>query len=163
MESIGILRPLWFLLPEPVESWVNYSPAEGANYTLLQDWYESPGDRTFRLLQVSFFLRQNKQTFNNLYIQYRVVQTLLERYTLAGSNQAPVKVFERSLRVARDVFIEEYRHLCSLPEYFQLRDLCSWGVSFFEKEIPSIYLYCDNTTMIERVLKRGRPAERAMR
>ena len=52
LEAIGILRPSWSLFPEPVESWVAYSPAEGLNYSLLQDWYEAPSDRTFRLLQV---------------------------------------------------------------------------------------------------------------
>ena len=87
----------------------------------------------------------------------------MERYTKAESSLAPAKVFERSLRVARDVFLEEYRHLCALPEYFILRDLCTWGVEFFEREIPAVYLTCDNSTMIERVLSRGRPSERAMR
>lgn len=91
------------------------------------------------------------------------MQSLLERYTTASALTAPVKVYERSLRVARDVFIEEYRHLCMLPEYFQLRDLCSWSVKHFETDIPSVYLTCDTGTMIQRVMKRDRTSERAMR
>jgi deoxyadenosine/deoxycytidine kinase len=138
---LGETQPGWFIFPEPVEQWHSYAPRPGMRINFLNDFYAAPSERSFRLLQT------------------QIINTLLMRYTLAADNPGVVNVFERSIRVAREVFMETYHDWWSVPETLQLRDLASWASDHFERDVHTVYLRCTPEAMLERVLERRRASE----
>ena len=89
----------------------------------------------------------------------RVINLLFERYAIAEERSEVVKVYERSIRVAREVFIEEGRKFLSDCDHSLMADLCKIVESVYERGAFSVYLYCEKDDMVGRVLSRARPAE----
>ena len=89
----------------------------------------------------------------------RIINTLLERYILAEQRPETVKLYERSIRVAREVFVEEGKSLLTDCDYTIMTDLCKLVESVYERDVFSVYLYCEKDDMVRRVLSRARPAE----
>jgi deoxyadenosine/deoxycytidine kinase len=139
------IEPGWAIFPEPVEEWQAYTPQPGIQINFLGDFYAAPCERSFRLLQT------------------QVINSLLRRYTIAENNPGVVTCFERSIRVAKEVFMTTNSHWWSMPETQQLQDLASWAVEHFEKDIHHVYLKCSSDRMLERVLARRRAAESSIK
>ena len=59
--------------------------------------------------------------------------------------------------------MEVHADLSQMPELQQLRDLAGWAVDYFEKDLPRIYLKCDQETMLTRLISRSRAAENQIR
>jgi deoxyadenosine/deoxycytidine kinase len=86
-----------------------------------------------------------------------VLLSLLERYRL--SEGEGVKIYERSLKVSREIFLEERRSAIRVENYTFLHDLSLFGENCYEKDAVSIYLSCSDQDMLDRIRKRGRMAE----
>jgi Deoxynucleoside kinase len=70
-----------------------------------------------------------------------------------------VVVMERSLRVAREVFMTGSSHLVNASDLYLLMELSRWGEREYEAATPAIYLTCSNDAMLERVKRRNRRSE----
>lgn len=76
------------------------------------------------------------------------------------SKPCPVRIFERSLRVAGEVFVESRRDLLDEVDASILKHMAKTLSDVFEKDAHHVYLFCDASTMLERVRSRDREAER---
>lgn len=106
-------------------------------------------------------LSRDGRTFS--FSETQVIVSLLERYEEISRREATgegkVFVVERSIQVARKVFIEHNRHLLSEREYSILTDLCLFGERLFETDLVRVYLKVADHEMIDRIRQRGRPSE----
>lgn len=55
------------------------------------------------------------------------------------------------------------RNVCPALEYQLLKDHSTWAVQNYEAELSSVYLRCDSSAMLERLVRRDRISERSMR
>lgn len=99
-----------------------------------------------------------------LALENQVIVSLLERYDevtrlRSTADATQVFVLERSIQVARRVFIEHNRHLLSHRDYSILVDLCLFGERHFESDLVRVYLKVSPHQMEERIRQRARPSE----
>lgn len=126
-----------------MKSWQKVDLGEGTPVDLLQLFYDDP----------------NRENFRNL--QAGVLMTMLQRYDEARLLGPYItKVYERSIRVARTVFMESNSHLLPQFDKWLLNSFSMLGESMFERDLPAIYLTCDDIVMLDRVRRRDRHAEK---
>jgi deoxyadenosine/deoxycytidine kinase len=156
LEAIARLRPDWKVFPEPVEVWQKKILCNRLEKNFLKEFYDDPSEENFRLLQVYIY-------FGLIYLacpscfQSEVLLSLLERYRL--SEGEGVKIYERSLKVSREIFLEERRGVIRTDNYTFLHDLSLYGENCYERNVVSVYLSCSDQDMLDRIRKRGRVAE----
>jgi deoxyadenosine/deoxycytidine kinase len=88
---------------------------------------------------------------------------LLERCQAAAAASPGVRVFERSIRVSREVFVEEAKGLLDQEDLTFLYRLCAYGEETHEKQAVTFYLACSYTECLRRVRSRARPSEENLR
>jgi deoxyadenosine/deoxycytidine kinase len=74
-------------------------------------------------------------------------------------------VFERSMKVAAEVFIELNKDVLTAVDFTLLQEYCHVGQRLFEDSSKSkhVYLTCTEQTMLNRVFQRDRKAEKYLR
>jgi deoxyadenosine/deoxycytidine kinase len=97
-------------------------------------------------------------TFSNTY-QSVVALTLLERYE-RFTGIGGVVIYERSMRCAREIFLEANAHLIEKEDASFLAGLCKYGERTYETGAETIYLHCTEEEMLNRMEARGRPSEK---
>ena len=95
--------------------------------------------------------------------QTAALLALLERYEEEKELDAPVRIYERSLRSSRDVFLKDLRVQIGQVDHSLLHDLSSWGMRQYETEGFWLYLEGSDLTLAERFYRRNRQSERGMR
>jgi len=93
-----------------------------------------------------------------------VLVSLFRRYQL-GKSVADKKlavVYERSLAVAREVFIQHSSHLLDPADLYILKNMSIVGEQTFETDVKKVYLTAADEVIMDRIRRRDRPAERAV-
>jgi deoxyadenosine/deoxycytidine kinase len=87
---------------------------------------------------------------------------LFKRYHLAKAiaEKKMTVVYERSLCVAREVFIQHSAHLLDPADLYILRNMSMVGEQTFETALKKVYLTADDVVILDRIRRRDRPAER---
>jgi hypothetical protein len=65
--------------------------------------------------------------------------------------------------VAREVFLQNSLHLLNPIDYATMAGSSMIMEELMEKNLPSVYITCDNSSMISRFNTRARSAEAALR
>jgi deoxyadenosine/deoxycytidine kinase len=144
---------------EPLESWEGHILHDRTVRNYLKDFYDIPSELTARRLQVVAVSNASLRFFNRfLRQQARVLMSLLGRYR-THRGQGGVTIYERSMRVAREVFLESSRALLAPEDYTFLYELAEYGEKAYEASALSIYLACGEGEMMDRVKARGRVSE----
>jgi deoxyadenosine/deoxycytidine kinase len=99
--------------------------------------------------------------------QQVVNASLARRYQQSSAEMArgwfsPVRVFERSLRVAGEVFVEAGRNIMDEVDVSILQHMAATLSNIFEGDATHVYLSCSAEEMLRRVRSRDREAERSM-
>ena len=94
--------------------------------------------------------------------QGRVLLTLCERYQEHSESESPV-VYERSLRVAREVFMAQSVREMGIDDFAFLSALSRFGERLYETRAFFVYLSCTDKEMVERISARDRESERNAR
>ena len=154
------LMPSWDVRVEPVKAWTHFPDGAGGTVNLLEDFYREGTEASFRKLQAR---ELSPAAFLVLIFspsQFAALNSLVNRYLapVEPSNPVPV-VYERSIRVAREVFLMRGAHLLSQVELELLRQTATVFESLVETNMPAVYLSCTQECMEKRVAKRGRPEE----
>jgi deoxyadenosine/deoxycytidine kinase len=89
---------------------------------------------------------------------------MMKRYFLsAKTGTSPVAIFERSMKVAAEVFIEDTGDQLDPIDRQLLLDQCQLGADTYESDATHVYLSCTDKEMLDRVHGRGRKSERHLR
>jgi hypothetical protein len=88
-----------------------------------------------------------------------VVLTLLERHE-RFTDLGGIIIYERSLRAAREIFLDLRASLLEKEDLAFLQGLCKFGERLYETGAETVYLYCTENEMLERTAARSRPSER---
>lgn len=73
------------------------------------------------------------------------------------------KIFERSIRVAGEVFVPFGRGCMSPLDLCVMQAAAGELSDAYEKDAHHVYLYCSEPAMFNRIVERGRSAERHLR
>lgn len=92
-----------------------------------------------------------------------VATTLALRYHEGSGSAEPVAVYERSIRVAGEVFLNKDRGLLKKVDAAILQHECEALSDIFERRAFHLYLACDEDEMLRRVYARNRLSERFLR
>ena len=97
-------------------------------------------------------------------MQTAVNSSLVSRYSLAHlQDPYRTKVFERSIRVAGEVFVPYGQDRLSRLDLCVMQTAASQLSDAYEKDAHHVYLYCSEAAMFNRIVERGRSAERHLR
>jgi deoxyadenosine/deoxycytidine kinase len=161
LEAVSRLRPTWKFFPEPVDGWQKRVLSDGRQRNFLKEFYDDPREDNFRLLQV-----RRRQLWQGLilgetfsFFQSEILLSLLERYRESGAGAGAVILYERSLKVLREIFLEERRDQIRAEDFTFLHDLSRFGENCYERDVVSVYLSCSDQDMLDRIRQRGRKAE----
>lgn len=141
LEELGKLGDEFDVAHEPVATWEDAPIGDGRRHNFLAAYYNERSGTTFRRLQS------------------HVLLTLLDRYRQHEKNAKPI-IYERSIRVARCVFMSLDKDISEPEDFSFLERLARYGEEAYERGALSIYLKCDERTMLHRVGVRGRASER---
>jgi Deoxynucleoside kinase len=164
--AIKCLAPLWEVRPEPLEAWERAVMIDGSERNLLRDFYDLRDARASARLEV--VRRRRRQIIRSpsrgvCHFQSQVVLSLLERYEASSRSSAPVQVYERSIMVSREVFVEAVKDLLDVEDRTFVSRLCAYGEAAYEGEASRFYLSCSDGEMTSRVRGRARPSEANLR
>jgi deoxyadenosine/deoxycytidine kinase len=87
------------------------------------------------------------------------MMSLFTRHKQQVARGAPVNIYERSIRAAKDVFLESSRTLLAPEDFTFLFELGEYGEKELERNVLSLYLHCSPAEMLDRVRARARPSE----
>jgi deoxyadenosine/deoxycytidine kinase len=87
------------------------------------------------------------------------MMSLFIRNKQQASRGALVNIYERSIRSAKDVFLESSKAVLAPEDYTFLFELGEFGEKELEKNVLSLYLHCSASEMLDRVRARARPSE----
>lgn len=125
---------------EPVAEWEDWPLGDGRRHNFLREYYAERSAVSFRRLQS------------------HVLLTLLSRYKQNEEKIKPV-VYERSVRVARCVFLAMERDLVEAEDLCFLEGLARHTEEAYERNALSVYLTCSDKDMLHRVAARARASE----
>ena len=86
----------------------------------------------------------------------------MERYRRDPPHDRYVTVYERSINVAREVFLPLSAHLLNPIDVQILKEQSIVGEHIFELGLPRVYLKCSQEENLGRVRHRSREAETDM-
>lgn len=143
LEELANLGDEFVLAHEPVAKWEDAPVGDGRRHNHLASYYNDRNGTTFRQLQS------------------HVLLTLLDRYRRheRKTNRSAV-VYERSVRVARCVFMALEKDMLDPIDFSFLEGLARYAEEAYERDALFIYLKCDEATMLHRVGARGRASEK---
>jgi hypothetical protein len=89
--------------------------------------------------------------------------SLIQRYLFSSGDVCLTKVYERSIRVANEVFLEFGGSMLEPKLLYLMQEQARLMSDLFECGAKHIYLKCSPGKLVERFRRRGRESERLFR